>query len=148
MPTPVKKSSSRNRAAGHKYERDIVRTLLEAGFPHVVSSRAENRSRDNAKVDICNKDEYKNGRLPYNIQCKTIAGPVSYAKLLSEIECLDSCKNVILHRFTKKSAGGKFMVKGEYAIMHQEDFVALIGELNALQQRVKMLVDRPKKYVL
>lgn len=139
-PITTRRGSSRNRHAGHKYERDIVKLLIEAGFPHVVSSRSENRSRDNAKVDVCNKDEFRNGRLPYNLQCKTIAGPVPYTKLLDEIEKYPDYINVILHRFTKKSAGGKFMVKGEYAIMSQEDFMRVIAQIVELQTALKRAI--------
>lgn len=138
MPILTKSKSSRNRSAGHNYERDVVKALNKSGFIHAVSSRSENRSRDNAKVDICNKDEYKNGRFGYNLQCKSIAGPVPYIKLLSEIEQLDSCINVILHRYTKKSLGGKFMVKGEYAIMSQADFIKLISKLNTLSEQLSV----------
>lgn len=123
--------ASRNRTAGHNYEKDIARILREIGFKHTVTSRSENRSRDGQKVDLCNKDELVNGRLPYNVQCKSAADSLNYIKLLGEMpDCsTNMCINVVLHRKTVKSKGGKFMVKGEFAILSQKDFLFLIEKL-------------------
>lgn len=125
--------ATRNRRAGHNYERDVAKALQDHGFEHVVTSRSENRSRDGQKVDLCHKDEYKNQRLRYNIQCKSAAERVNYTQLLAEMPDERPFINVVLHRKTSKSKGGKFMVKGEYAILTQEDFLMLIGDLQKLE---------------
>lgn len=132
--------ATRNRSAGHKYECDVVNCLRTIGFPYVVSSRSENRNRDGDKVDICNRNEFDNGRLKYDIQCKTTSGTLAYITVLKQI--VSDCGRipVVLHRTTRKSASGKFMVKGEYAFLHQRDFLQLISELEFLKQRLDTLV--------
>lgn len=126
--------ASRNRSAGHNYEKDIARILRDIGFQYTVTSRSENRSRDGQKVDLCNKDELVNGRLPYNVQCKSAAKSLKYIELLAEMpDCSANTNiNVVLHRKTAKSKGGKFMVKGEYAILSQKDFLFLVELVEVL----------------
>jgi hypothetical protein len=128
--------ATRNQTAGHNYERDVKNILNKIGFPHAVTSRSESRSRDNDKIDLCNRNEYKNGRLPFNIQCKSLTDhelesgkieKVKYKELLAQIEMLEGISNVVLHRHTVRK-GTKFMVQGEYAFMHQKDFFQLVEE--------------------
>lgn len=116
--------SKRNRRAGHNWERECVEILSEF-FPHIVTSRSESRSRDDQKVDLINKDEYENGRLPIQIQCKTTVNSVNYSKLLDEMPKGD---NVVLHKRTVKSEKGKFVTKGKYAIMEIDLFLKLLKD--------------------
>jgi hypothetical protein len=123
----------RNRQAGHKYELDIAKAMRKAGFEHVVSSRSANRARDAQKIDLVNEDEGAQGRLPYNIQCKTICGSFNYAKILEEIPQVPDTINVVLRKATLKSTGGKFITKGKYAFLSQDDFLSMVSELHRLK---------------
>ena len=70
-----------------------------------------------------NKDEAANGPLPVNMQCKTQCRSTNYPKLLDE---MPKGRNAVVHQFTKKSAEGKFMVKGEYAVLDLDFFIELL----------------------
>lgn len=133
---------SKNATKGHNYERDVIKILQNIGFPHAVSTRSESRSLDAQKVDITNKNAHKNGRLPFNFQCKSLTDveiesgrleKVKYRELLHEIEISEGIYNVVLHRHTVKKETN-FMVQGEYAFMHQKDFFALVAEKEKFQK--------------
>jgi len=130
-------ASSRNRTAGHKWERDCAKIFRLLGFPHVVTSRSENKKRDADKIDLMNTDEFENGIFPYSIQCKTLTTTAPYGKLLKEMKDLGKgIMKVVLHQQTRKSTGGKFMVTGQYACLHMEDFIKLVKENRELQKEV------------
>lgn len=120
--------SNRNREAGHSYERDCIKQFRKAGFKHVKSSRQVNRSRDAQKIDLANEDELDNGRFPFNVQCKNIAGACNYHKVMEEIPIIPGIKNVVLHKRTKK-IGSKFITEGRYALMYEADFFQLVQQL-------------------
>ena len=122
------KGSSRNRVAGHSWERRCAIILRELGYEDVKTSRECSRLRDSQKVDLCNADEDKSGRLPYNIQCKTLNSSAPYHRLLEELEKHNGRRqvNVVVHKMTKKTAGGRFDGIGEYAIMNLDDFYRIL----------------------
>ena len=126
--TEKTKGSSRNRAAGHSWERRCAIILRELGYEDVKTSRDCSRLRDSQKVDLCNADEDKSGRLPYNIQCKTLNSSAPYHRLLKELEERNGRRqvNVVVHKMTKKTAGGRFDGIGEYAIMNLDDFYRIL----------------------
>lgn len=127
-------NGKRNRGVGHALERDLAKKFREIGFEHVVTTRSESRSRDNQGIDLINKDEAENGRLPYNVQAKSINGHVDYAKLLSQIPTVRGVTNVVIHRQTKKNPNGRFIETGKYAIVNLEDFFELIKKLKNLEK--------------
>jgi hypothetical protein len=127
-------NGKRNRNAGFSWEREIAATLREIGFPNAVTSRSESRSRDDQKVDIINKDEAKNGRLPYNIQAKCAKGHLKYAALLSELPNDPGIINTIFHKQTTKNAGGRFMETGRFVILNMDDFLLMVKELENLRR--------------
>jgi len=124
----MKVNSNRNRTAGHSYEREKCKDFNLFGFVHVVTSRSESRSRDNAKVDLINKNERTNGQLPYNVQCKNYSTKIDYNALLNEMPDEPGIINVVFHKSTKR-VGTKFIKKAEYAVMRQKDFMKLIQDL-------------------
>lgn len=132
-----KTNGRNNRVAGHNFEREVVKKLKEVGIENIGTSRQHSRSRDNAKVDICRTDEIKYGRLPYNIQCKSISKHLDYAKILEEMPKNEPEINVIFHKQTKKTDNGRFMVKGQYAILKLEDFYEIIKKNLELEDEVK-----------
>lgn len=131
MSTPGK----RNRAAGHNWERECVKLLKNIGFPHVVTSRSENKKRDADKIDLMNTDELENGLLPYSVQCKTLSTTAPYPKLLSEMKSLKGAMKVVFHKQTKKSEKGKFVETGRYAIVELGDFLDLVSENTRLKEK-------------
>jgi hypothetical protein len=112
---PVKRKRRNNKTAGSNYEREKAKEQRNIGYEGLRTSRECSRKRDNQKVDLCNSDEDEYGRHPYNIQCKNLSTNVAYPKLLSELEEHNGTKqiNVIFHKRTEKTIGGKFMAKGE-----------------------------------
>lgn len=124
-----KTNGKRNRSAGHGFELCVVKHMKEHGFPHVVTSRSESRSRDNEGTDLINSKEIINGRLPYNIQCKNVCSPLKYPPILGSMVKTKGVTNVIFHKCTKRSATN-FIPVGNYAILSMEDFLLIISELN------------------
>lgn len=122
--------ANRNRTAGHSFECKVAAMFRAAGFEHVVTSRSESKSRDDAKIDLINKNEADNGRLPYDVQCKCVRGRVKYDVLLKEIKGTGSTIKVVVHQSTTrkidKNKKISFHPVGEYAIVHLEDFMALL----------------------
>lgn len=131
-----KKGSSRNKTAGSNWERLIAKKLRELGFHDIKCSRECSRLRDSKKVDLCNADEDKHGRFPFNIQAKSYNTHVKYAKLLKELEDHNGRNqvNVVFHKLTEKSIGGKFMPKGEFAILNLDDFYKIIAQLKVCEE--------------
>lgn len=121
----------RNKRAGSQHERDEV-LRHKKYFHNVATTRACNRKRDGDGIDVCNQDEYEVGRLPLDISCKSSTkAALSYVKLIEEMAA--GRIKVILHRRTKKSEGGRFMTKGEYAIMEREGYEQFLQHVYAIQ---------------
>jgi len=131
--------ASRNLTAGHNYERETIDNFKKVGYPYTVSSRSENRTRDGEKVDLCNHNELKNGRLPFNVQCKTTSGNLAYEKVLGEIELIEGITNVVLNKKTKKSEKGRFICKERFAFLYERDFFQLIEERNKYKKGFEIL---------
>ena len=137
-------SGKRSRKAGHGYEVEVTKALRKAGFPHAVTARSANRLRDAQKIDIVNADEYTQGRLPYNIQCKNIvqsSRTFNYHKTLEELPVIEGITNVVLRKLTVKSESGKFIAKAKYAFMHQHDFMTMVAELNKLKAQLSVAIN-------
>ncbi len=107
--------ASRNRTAGHNWERECIKDL-KVVFPSAISSRMESKRADDAGKDICNTGDF-------DFQCKNTAKKLDYDEVLDDIET-DGIK-VILHKLTEKK-GNRFIVKDKYAIMKYEDFIDLL----------------------
>ena len=129
-------SSNRNRNAGYSWERLCAKNLREVGFTDVKTSRECSRLRDSQKVDLCNADESANGRLPFNIQCKTLSSTAPYPKLLKELEEFNGTGriNVVFHRMTQKTPAGRFVSVGEYALLKLNDFYSLMEDYLKLRE--------------
>lgn len=132
-----KTNGRNNKNRGSNWERDTVNALKKIGFVNAGTSRLHSRERDNAKVDITNANESINGRLPYNIQCKSVSKHVDYAKILSEMPQDGSEINVIFHKQTKKTDGGTFRKVGTFAILPLEDFYEIMRKQLELEDEVK-----------
>lgn len=121
-------NGKRNRSAGHDFERRVAEILRAVGFPYVVTSRSESKSRDDKGIDLMNKEEGVHGRLPYNIQCKNVKGSVNYARILESIPKEPGIVNVVFHKFTeKRGAGVNFHPRGHFAILDMHDFIEMIA---------------------
>jgi hypothetical protein len=110
--------ASRNRNAGHGWEREC-RELLLRYFPNVKTSRAESKSRDDEKVDLCNT-----GHL--NIQCKNVCTRVNYVDLLNEMPDEEGQINMIFEKKTRKTPSGRFLMEGKYVHLRLEDMLKLM----------------------
>jgi len=132
-------AGNRNRTAGHAWERMIAGWLRGMGFKDALCSREASRLRDNQKVDLCNGDEDKNGRLPYNIQAKCLSTTAAYPKLLAELtECngRDRQINVVFHRQTERTEQKNrtiFKTKDDFAILYLNDFMDMMKMCEAFK---------------
>ena len=136
-------NGKRNRHAGHQLERTLAEIFRAIGFPHVVTTRSESRSRDAQKIDLMNKEERVNGRFPYNVQAKNSTVHLKYAKLLAEIPEVPNVMNVVIHKQTQK-VGSRFLPTGEYAILSLNDFLTLIQQRDE-QRAVKPSMVHPAR---
>jgi len=130
---PKKTNGKRNRQVGHALERQMAERFRKIGFPHVVTCRSESRSRDNQKIDLINKDERINGRLPYNVQCKNSVKAIKYPLALSEMPSIPGIVNVVVHRQTVK-INDRFISKGDYALLHLNDWMDMVQKLQQYEQ--------------
>lgn len=141
-PKKHKTIGKRNKAAGYAFEVEVVNILKEMGFKHATLARMESMARDRAKVDIMNAEEGKNGRLPWNFQCKNISREIKleYYKLLAEMPKGDEI-NVVLHNRTEKQIGKniRFITKGQYAILDMPAFFKLLTQAQNLEKGFKLL---------
>lgn len=109
-----------NRNRGNNFERECVNDMKNIGFDKAVSSRAESRNMDAAKVDICFTE-------PFYFQCKNMLGHIKYEDILETMPKTENI-NVILHKKTKK-AKTSFMTTGKYAILKYSDFLKVLKML-------------------
>lgn len=133
-----KTNGARNRRAGHSFELEVVKLLKAAGFPHAVTCRSESRSRDNDGIDIINKNEAVNGRIPYNIQAKNYSSKVKYLELLNKLPKIEGVTNVVFHKMTVKK-GVNFHPLGQVAVLSMEDFLTMASELKKLREELLYL---------
>ena len=124
-----KTNGKRNRKAGHSFELELAKRFREIGFPHVVTTRSESRSRDDSGIDLINKDEATNGRFPFNVQSKNSAARPPYPKLLSDMPAVTGVINVVIHKQTEKNQNGRFLPVGKYAILNLDDFMDMIKKI-------------------
>lgn len=158
-PAPPQRGKHRNRVAGHGYElscRDIFRNI---GFAFLVTCRSESKSRDDQKIDLINRDEEKNGRFPYNIQCKNVAGIVNYHRIFAGYDTQVKLKkgpdkgklvkkrvegmpriqgiiNVILHKYTEREERLEQNQTGDYdtrVIFQSKGYYAILLKQDFLQ---------------
>lgn len=88
-----------------------------------------------------NQNETENGSLPINFQCKTTSRAVNYGQLLSEIP-FPGC---VLHKLTSKSKEGKFMPRGEYAILPMELFLKLLESYEDTRSKMAEICQTKQK---
>lgn len=107
---------SRNRRAGHNWERTCVLKLRNIGID-CKTSRYESKALDDKGVDIYAPN------FPFNVQCKNTSTRLNYDEILSSMP--DDKVRVIFSKLTQKK-GSRFHEKGTYAILYLEDFLKLI----------------------
>ena len=108
--------SNRNRTAGHNWEREVIKDLKGKGFKEAVSSRYESKRADDAGIDIVNTG-------PFNFQCKNETKRPDYHRLITE---MPDGMNIVCHKYTKKSDGGKFQCQGKYVVLDYDTFLMFV----------------------
>jgi hypothetical protein len=135
-------NGKRSRSAGHGLEKLMAKKFREAGYPHVVTTRAESVSRDSQGIDLINRDEAVNGRLPFNVQCKCSVERPQYDKLIDEMPQNKGVMNIVVHKYVCKTADQvRFQPRGHFVILNMEDFMDMVKELKELRATVKHLQD-------
>ena len=103
------------RIKGHTFERGIVNWFKQLGWEKAVTSRAESKSKDDQKIDLCFTD-------PFNVQCKAVENLGSIHKVLSEMP-KDTNYNLVFHKRSRQ---------GVIVAMTMEDFEELIKMLKSI----------------
>jgi hypothetical protein len=126
-----KKISKRNKKAGSDHEREEMNRYGRY-FHNVATTRYANQHRDGCGIDLCNTDEETYGRFPFEVSCKTSVGSVSFQRILHEI--IGDGIRILHYKRTARSEGeGRFMTKGEYAIMYRTAYEQLLQHVYAIQ---------------
>jgi len=123
--------ASRNRTAGHNFERECVKKLKKIGFTEAVTARSESRNLDNLGVDIANTH-------PYIIQCKNKVNNPNYHSIIEDMPQNIGIP-IIFHRKTSKSNKGRFITKGEYTIIRMIDFLDLLEKVKKYENILKTI---------
>lgn len=125
-----KRLARRNKQAGSEHEREEM-NRYKRYFHDVVTTRFANQSRDGDGIDLCNEREDKFGRLPIEASCKTSVGSIPYIAILKGLEAPGI--KVVHFKKMGKSEEGKFMPKGEYAIMYRQGYEQFLQHVYAIQ---------------
>lgn len=102
--------AKKSKNKGSKYELDIIKELTELGYKGLVSSRAQNRNLDNAKIDIAETED----QLPFYCQCKATANTPN----IEDISEACPYKDRPLIIFWKKQREGS--IAKDYVLMPKE----------------------------
>lgn len=122
-------SKRRNQLAGPAHENSIVKKINAIGiFPKVGRSAILDPDLDKRKLDIIPIDPSLFDKFVYRIQAKTTTQVVPYGKLLSELKQHKGVP-VVLHKKTKRVDNDRFLTEGSYAILEEDDFLKIIGDL-------------------
>jgi hypothetical protein len=105
-----------NRRRGIRWELVCIKAIKHL-FPKAVSSRAESRERDAAKVDMCYTGDF-------NVQCKLSNQRIPYDEILASMP-EEQKINVIFNKLTRK-VGKKFIPLGTYAMLPLNDFIKMM----------------------
>ena len=138
--------SSRNRVAGHNWERDIVKLLNDYKlFPKVGTSRHLSSYYDAKKIDILTEDLTKFDKLGLAIQAKSNTITVPYPKLLSQLkETIDSNHlnviPIVFHKQTER-VNNRFMPRETYVSLLMKDFLDIYVERERYKRAYTILMD-------
>ena len=110
--------AKKSKSKGSKYELDIIRELTELGYKGLVSSRSQNRSLDNAKIDIAETED----KLPFYCQCKATANTPKIEEISKECPYKD--RPLII--FWKKQREGS--ISKEYVLIPKEVLYNLLKD--------------------
>ena len=101
------------RQKGHNFERYLAKKFREEGYPDCVCSRAESKTQDDLKVDLCFTGQF-------NVQAKNVEKLGSIHKILDSMP-KDSKINVVFHKRTRQ---------GVTVTMTEEDFWTILRLMN------------------
>lgn len=71
-------SGTKNRNAGHTFERQWAKTFRDAGYVFCKTTRQASRLLDSCKIDLA--------FIPYNFQCKKVKASINYKDLILSIK--------------------------------------------------------------
>lgn len=114
------KNAKKSKAKGNAFELEVAHKLQEIGYPNVVSSRSESKSKDDAKIDLVDKDDL----LACNIQCKYTANMPNYFTIRDA--CPDKDKPFCMA--WKKATNDGTNSPGTVVVMPIEYFYQLIKQ--------------------
>lgn len=121
----------RNLIAGEAYEHSLVRSLNKLrAFPILGRTQEHYPALDAKKVDIMPVNLSQHKEFPFAIQAKHSSSKVLYPKLMDELEANFPNKiPVIFHKYVSKSDNGKTSVRNKFAILPEDNFISLMGNL-------------------
>ena len=121
MPKQVKSMGSRNRTAGHNYERQIAKELREMGFERAKTSRQASRLFDDCKIDIYG--------VPLNIQCKNSKQKLDANDIFKSM--IDAVKKELPERLNLPFLLFHKKDRKETVTMSKMDFYRILNQINA-----------------
>ena len=129
----------RNERAGSIYEKEIIDEINSHRlFPILGQSNLLDKEQDRKMNDIMPVHEDK--AFDYAIQAKVSTGKIFYPKLLAFMsEHFPKKKKVVLHKYTKNEKG-RYLTRGKFAIMHQDEFLETIRELESYKRGYQELL--------
>ncbi len=105
-------SGATSRRKGHSLERFLAQLFRDLGWRDAMTSRAGDRSKDNACIDLLHTD-------PFNVQAKYTQA-INMHTELSKMPQKDTNYNVVVHK--RKN-------KGTVVAMSLDDFTEILGML-------------------
>lgn len=121
----VKSLGSRNRTAGHNYERQIAKELREMGFTHAKTSRQASRLYDDCKIDIWG--------VPLNIQCKNSKQKLDANEIFKTM--INAVKKELPGRLNMPFLLFHKKDRKETVTMSKMDFYRIINQLEELKSK-------------
>lgn len=132
-------NGKRNERVGAIYEKELIDEINSHRlFPILGQSSLLDVDQDRKMNDIIPVQSEK--VFDYVLQAKVSTGKVFYPKLMDAMtKNFPEKTKVIFHKHTK-NVNGRFLPRGKYAILLQDEFLDIMKELQAYKQGYKELL--------
>lgn len=134
-------SGTKNRNAGHTFERDWAKTFRDKGYLFCKTTRQASRLLDSCKIDLA--------FIPYNFQCKRVKASINYKELILSIkkalhdnippeDMIHQYPIVIAHKRGRKP-------EDHLVIMEATSFIEMMGRQKELEDLQNQTIKSKEK---
>ena len=134
-------SGTKNRNAGHTFERDWAKTFRDKGYLFCKTTRQASRLLDSCKIDLA--------FIPYNFQCKRVKASINYKELILSIkkalhdnippeDLIHQYPIVIAHKRGRKP-------EDHLVIMEATSFIEMMGRQKELEDLQNQTIKSKEK---